>query len=135
MRYLYMNLDDVKGMMEDMGWHVPGPKPQVQKFNKRIKTVPGIDNSSDATFKSMETNIEQIEKNLDDIDRSRSRFMSACDICYPRQYPKQEGYFPRHYPNAKATPLKKKVDPMFQEREKSDAGKLADRFTELLKKK
>ena len=82
-----MNLNAVKGMMEDMlediGWYIPGPEPQVQKFNKRIKTVPGIDNSSDTTFKSMETGIELA----------------------------------------------------FQEREKSDAGKLADRFTELLKKK
>ena len=89
-----MNLNAVKGMMEDMGWHVP---------------------------------------NLDDIDRSRSRFMTARDTCYPRQYPKQEGDFPRHYSEAKSTPPKKKVDQMFQEREKSDAGKLADRFTELLK--
>ena len=129
-----MNLNAVKGMMEDMGWHVPGPEPQVQKFNKRIKTVPGIDNSSDATFKSMETGIEQIE-NLDDIDKRFNSFMSARDTCYPRQYPKQEGYFPRHYPKANSTPPKKKVDQMFQEREKSDAGKLADRFTELLKKK
>ena len=117
--------------MEDMGWHIPGPEPQVQKFNKRIKTVPGIDNSSDATFKSMKTGIEQIEN----LDRSCSRFMSARDTCYPRQYPKQEGYFPRNYPKAKSTPPKKKVDQMFQEREKSDAGKLADRFTELLKSK
>lgn len=129
-----MNLNAVKGMMEDMGWHVPGPEPQVQKFNKRIKTVPGIDNSSDATFKSMETGIEQIE-NLDDIDKRFNNFMSARDICYPRQYPKQEGYFLRHYPKANSTPPKKKVDQMFQEREKSDAGKLADKFVELLKKK
>ena len=91
-----MKLNDVKGMMEDMGWHVP---------------------------------------NLDDINRSRSRFMSARDTCYPRQYPKQAGDFPRHYPKAKSTPTKKKVEPAFQEREKSDAGKLADRFTELLKSK
>lgn len=91
-----MNLNDVKGMMKDMGWHVP---------------------------------------NLDDIDRSRSRFMTARDTCYPRQYPKQEGDFPRHYPKAESTPPKKKVEPSFQEREKSDAGKLADRFTELLKSK
>ena len=109
-----MNLNDVKGMMEDMlediGWHIPGPEPQVQKFNKRIKTVPGIDNSSDATFKSMETSIEQIEN----LDRSRSRFMTACDTCYPRQYPKQEGDFPRHYPKAESTPPKKKVEPSFQ---------------------
>ena len=83
MRYLYMNLDAVKGMLEDVGWHVPSPEPQDQKFNKWIKTVPGIDNSLDATFKSMETGVELA----------------------------------------------------FQEREKSDAGKLADRFTELLKKK
>ena len=95
-----MNLNAVKGMMEDMlediGWHVP---------------------------------------NLDDIDRSRSRFMTARDTCYPRQYPKQEGDFPRHYPKANSTPPKKKVEPAFQEREKSDAGKLADKFAELLKKK
>lgn len=96
MRYLYMNLNDVKGMMEDMGWHVP---------------------------------------NFDDIDRSRSRFMTARDTCYPRQYPKQEGDFPRHYPKAKPTLPEKKVEPAFHEREKSDAGKLADKFTELLKKK
>lgn len=57
-----MNLDIVKGMMEDMGWYVPGPGPKVQKFNKRIKTLPGIDNSSGATFKSIETGVEQIEK-------------------------------------------------------------------------
>ena len=130
-----MNLNAVKGMMEDMlediGWHIPGPEPQVQKFNKRIKTVPGIDNSSDATFKSIKTGIEQIEN----LDRSRSRFMTACDTCYPRQYLKQEGYFPRHYSEAKSTPPKKKVEPVFQEREKSDAGKLADKFTELLKRR
>lgn len=129
-----MNLDDVKDMMEDMGWHVPGPEPQVQKFNKRIKTVPCIDSSSDTTFKSIETGIEQIE-NLDAIDRSCSRFMSARDTYYPRQYPKQEGDFPRHYTKAKSIPTKKKVEPAFQESEKSDAGKLADRFTELLKSK
>ena len=128
-----MNLNAVKDMMEDMGWHIPGPEPKVQKFNKRIKTVQGIDNSSDATFKSMKTGIEQIE-NLDDIDKRFNSFMSARDTCYPRQYPKQEGYFPRHYSEAKSTPPKKKVDQIFQEREKSDAGKLADRFTELLKK-
>lgn len=61
--------------------------------------------------------------------------MTARDTCYPRQYPKQEGDFPRHYPKAESTPPKKKVEPAFQEREKSDAGKLADRFTELLKSK
>lgn len=76
-----MNLDDVKGMMEDMGWHVLGPEPQDQKFGKWIKTIPRVEDSVDST------------------------------------------------------PPKKKVDPMFQEREKSDAGKLADKFTELLKKK
>ena len=91
-----MDLNYVKGMMENMGWHVP---------------------------------------NLDDIDRSRSRFMTARDTCYLRQYPKQEGDFPLHYPKAKSTHPKKKVEPVFQEREKSDAGKLADRFTELLKSK
>lgn len=90
-----MDLNYVKGMMEDMGWHVP---------------------------------------NLDDIDRSRSRFMTARDTCYPRQYPKQEGDFPRHYSEAKSTSSKKKVEPACQEREKSDASKLADRFAELLKK-
>ena len=72
-----MDLNYVKGMMEDMGWHV---------------------------------------QNLDDIDRSRSRFMTARDICYPRQYPKQEGDFLRHYPKAESTPPKKKVEPSFQER-------------------
>ena len=133
MRYLHMNLDYVKDMMEDMGWHVPGPEPQVQKFNKRIKTVPCIDSSSDATFKSIETGIEQIE-NLDDIDKRFNSFMSARDTCYPRQYPKQNDDFPQHYPKAKSTPPKKKVEPVFHEREKSDAGKLADKFTELLKK-
>lgn len=91
-----MDLNYVKGMMEDMGWHV---------------------------------------LNLNDIDRSRNRFMSVHDTCYPKQYPKQEGDFPRHYPKAKSNPPKKKVEPAFQEREKSDAGKLADRFTELLKSK
>lgn len=91
-----MNLNAVKGMMEDMGWHVP---------------------------------------NLDNIDRSCSRFMSVRDTCYPRQYPKQEGDFSRNYPKAESTPSKKKVELAFQEREKSDAGKLADRFTELLKSK
>ena len=87
------------------------------------------------TFKSIEAGIEQIEKNLEDIDRRCSRFMSAHDPSYPKQYPK--GNFPQHYPRAKAKPAepKKKQDPMFQEREKSDAGKLADKFTELLKKK
>ena len=89
-----MNLNEVKGMMEGMGWLVP---------------------------------------NLDDIDRSRSRFMSARDTYYTRQYPKQEGDFQQHYPKAKSTPPKKKVEPVFHEREKSDAGKLADKFTELLK--
>ena len=62
-------------------------------------------------------------------------FMTARDTCYHRQYPKQKGDFPRHYPKAESTPAKKKVEPAFQEREKSDAGKLVDRFNELLKKK
>lgn len=128
-----MNLDDVKGMMEGMGWHVLGPEPQDQKFGKWIKTIPRVEDSVDATIKSIEAGIEQIEKNLDDIDRRCNRFMSARDPSYPRQ--KIKGNFPQHYPKAKSTPPKKKVDPMFQEREKSDAGKLADKFTELLKKK
>lgn len=85
------------------------------------------------TFKSIKAGIEEIEKNLDDIDKRCNRIMSAHDPLYPRQYIK--GNFPQHYPKAKSTPPKKKVDPMFQEREKSDAGKLADKFTELLKKK
>ena len=44
--------------------------------------------------------------------------MSARDPSYPRQ--KIKGNFPQHYPKAKAktTPPKKKVEPMFQEREK-----------------
>ena len=61
--------------------------------------------------------------------------MTARDTCYHRQYPKQEGEFPGHYPKEESTLAKKKVEPAFQEREKSDAGKLADRFTELLKSK
>lgn len=128
-----MNLNDVKGMMEDMGWHVLGPEPQDQKFNKWIKTIPNVDDSLDATIKSIEAGIEQIEKNLDNIDKRCNRFMSAHDSSYSRQ--KIKSNFPQHYPKAKSTPPKKKVDPMFQEREKSDAGKLADKFTELLKKK
>lgn len=128
-----MNLNDVKGIMEDMGWHVLGPEPQDQKFGKWIKTIPRVEDSVDATIKSIEAGIEQVEKNLDDIDKRFNSFMSARDPSYPRQYIK--GNFPQHYPKAKSTPPKKKVDPMFQEREKSDAGKLADKFTELLKKK
>lgn len=114
-----MNLNDVKGIMEDMGWHVLDLEPQ----------------ELDATFKSIEDGIEEIEKKIDVIDKNCSKFMSAHDTSYPRQYPKQKGNFPQHYPKAKSTPPKKKVDPMFQDREKSDAGKLADKFTELLKKK
>lgn len=114
-----MNLNDVKDMMENMGWHTLGL--ESQELN--------------ATFKSIEDGIEEITKKIDDIDKSCSKFMSAHDISYPRQYPKPKGNFPQHYPKAKSTPPKKKVDPMFQEREKSDAGKLADKFTELLKKK
>ena len=87
------------------------------------------------TFKSIEEGIKEITKKIDDIDKNCSKFMSAHDTSYPRQYPKQKGNFPQHYPKAKSTPPKKKVDPMFQEREKSDAGKLADKFTEFLKKK
>lgn len=128
-----MNLDDVKGMMESMGWRVISPEPQEQKFKKWIKTIPNVDDSVDATIKSIEAGIEQVEKNLDDIDKRFNSFMSAHDTSYPRQ--KIKGNFPQHYPKAKSTPPKKKVDPMFQEREKSDAGKLADKFTELLKKK
>lgn len=128
-----MNLDDVKGMMESMGWRVISPEPQEQKFKKWIKTIPGADDSIDATIKSIEAGIEQVEKNLGDIDKRFNSFMSAHDTSYPRQ--KIKGNFPQHYPKAKSTPPKKKVDPMFQEREKSDAGKLADKFTELLKKK
>ena len=131
-----MNLNDVKGMMESMGWRVISPEPQDQKFGKwMIKTISCADDSVDATIKSIEAGIEQVEKNLDDIDKRFNSFMSAHDTCYPRQYPKQKGNFPQHYPKVKSTPPKKKVDPMFQEREKSDAGKLADKFTELLKKK
>lgn len=97
------------------------------------------------TFTCYKTSIDQIEKNsetaadifLNDIDKRCSKFMSAHDTCYPKQYPEQKGNFLQHYPRAKikSTPSKKVVDPMFQEREKSDAGKLADKFTELLKKK
>lgn len=90
------------------------------------KENPEIANS----FKSIEASIEQLEKNIDDIDKRCQKFMSAHDSSYPRQ--KIKGNFPQHYPKAKSTPPKKKVDPMFQEREKSDAGKLADKFTELL---
>ena len=115
-----MNLNDIKGMMKDMGWHVLGPEPQDQKFGKWIKTIPGVNDSLDTTFKTIEASIEQVEKNLDDINE-------RCQ--------KIKGNFPQHYPKAKLTPPKKKVEPMFQEREKSDAGKLADKFTELLKKK
>jgi len=128
-----MNLDDVKGMMEGMGWRVLGPEPQDQKFGKWIKTIPRVEDSVDASIKSIEASIEQVEKNLDDIDKRFNSFMSARDPSYPRQ--KIKGNFPQHYPKAKSNPPKKKVDPMFQEREKSDAGKLADKFTELLKKK
>lgn len=115
MRYLYMNLNEAKVICK-----------------KENAEMIDIFNSIE---KSIETGIDQIEKNLDDIDKRYNKFMSVFDTCYPRQYPKPNGSFPQHYPIAKSTPPKKKVDPMFQEREKSDAGKLADKFTELLKKK
>ena len=91
-----MNLDDVKGMMEDMGWHVP---------------------------------------NLDDIDRSRNRFMSVRDThVIPGNIRNRKAIFRDIILKQNQLLLKRKLNRRFQEREKSDAGKLADRFTELLKK-
>ena len=77
------------------------------------------------TFKSIEAGIEQIEKNLDDIDKRCNRFMSACDSNYPRHYPRQKS----------KTTKEKQLNYSDYLIEKSDAGKLADKFTELLKKK
>jgi len=128
-----MNLNEVKKIFKDNGFgdaftyydSFVGWIGQKEKENPEMAD----------TFKSIEAGIEEIEKKIDIIDKNCSKFMSAHDTSYPRQYPKQKGNFPQHYSNAKSTPPKKKVDPMFQEREKSDAGKLADKFTELLKKK
>ena len=129
MRYLYMNLNETKEIFRDNGF-----RDTFTYYDSFLEWIGKKENAEMAdTFKSIESGIEQIEKNLDEIDKRCNRFMSAHDPNYPRQYPK--GNFPQHYPKAKSTPPKKKVDPMFQEREKSDAGKLADKFTELLKKK
>ena len=131
MRYLYMNLNETKKIFRNNGFG--------DTFTYYDSFVEWISKKEDPemadTFKSIEAGIKEITKKIDDIDKNCSKFMSAHDISYPRQYPKQKGNFPQHYPKAKSTPPKKKVDPMFQEREKSDAGKLADKFTEFLKKK
>lgn len=121
-----MNLNEVKEILGANGF-----RDTFTYYDSFVEWVgknknPEIANS----FKSIEASIDQLEKNLDDIDKRCSKFMSAHDPSYPRQ--KIKGNFPQHYPKAKSTPPKKKVDPMFQEREKSDAGKLADKFTELL---
>lgn len=126
-----MNLNETKEIFRDNGF-----RDAFTYYDSFLEWIGKKENAEMAdTFKSIEAGIEQIEKNLDEIDKRCNRFMSAHDPNYPRQYPKQKGNFPQHYPKAKSTPPKKKVDPMFQEREKSDAGKLADKFTELLKKK
>lgn len=124
-----MNLHETKTIFRDNGF-----RDAFTYYDSFLEWIGKKENTEMAdTFKSIETGIEQIEKNLEDIDKRCNRFMSAHDPSYPRQ--KIKGNFPQHYPKAKSTPPKKKVDPMFQEREKSDAGKLADKFTELLKKK
>ena len=131
MRYLYMNLNEAKEIFRDNGFG-----DSFTYYDSFLEWIGKKENAEMTdTFKSIEAGIEQIEKNLADIDERCNKFMSARDPSYPRQ--KIKGNFPQHYPKAKAktTPPKKKVDPMFQEREKSDAGKLADKFTELLKKK
>lgn len=126
-----MNLNEVKEIFKDNGF-----RDGFTYYDSFLEWIGKKEDPEMAdTFKSIEAGIEEITKKIDDIDKSCSKFMSAHDISYPRQYPKQKGNFPQHYPKAKSTPPKKKVDPMFQEREKSDAGKLADKFTELLKKK
>jgi len=126
-----MNLDEVKEIFNDNGFK--DAFTYYDSFLEWIGKKENADDSVDITIKSIKAGIEQVEKNLDDIDKRFNRFMSAHDPSYPRQ--KIKGNFPQHYPKAKSTPPKKKVDPMFQEREKSDAGKLADKFNELLKKK
>lgn len=124
-----MNLNEAKEIFSDNGF-----KDAFTYYDSFLEWIGKKENAEMAdTYKSIEASIERIEKNLDDIDKRCNSFMSAHDPLYPRQ--KIKGNFPRHYPNAKSTPPKKKVDPMFQEREKSDAGKLADKFNELLKKK
>ena len=131
MRYLYMNLNETKKIFRNNGFG--------DAFTYYDSFVEWVDQNKNPdivnSFESIEASIEEITKKIDDIDKSCSKFMSAHDTSYPRQYPKQKENFPQHYPKAKSTPPKKKVDPMFQEREKSDAGKLADKFTEFLKKK
>lgn len=124
-----MNLDEVKEIFNDNGF-----KDAFTYYDSFLEWIGKKENAEMTdTYKSIEASIEQVEKNLDDIDKRLNSFMSAHDTSYPRQ--KIKGNFPQHYPKAKSTPPKKKVDPMFQEREKSDAGKLADKFNELLKKK
>lgn len=124
-----MNLNEVKKILGANGF-----KDTFTYYDSFVEWVGQKENPEmDNSFKSIEDSIDRMEKNLDEINERCNRFMSAHDSSYPRQ--KIKGNFPQHYPKAKSTPPKKKVDPMFQEREKSDAGKLADKFTELLKKK
>lgn len=124
-----MNLNETKAIFKDNGF--------VDTFTYYDSFLEWIGKKENAeiadTFKSIEAGIKEIDKKIDIIDKNCSKVMSAHDTSYPRQ--KIKGNFPQHYPKAKSTPPKKKVDPLFQEREKSDAGKLADKFTELLKKK
>lgn len=117
-----MTVNEVKNMMENMGWRILKPTDFEHDMEETKKGVEEVSKQVDAIS-------EHIEKCYD------SAFGFIADPYYPRRYPKQKGNFPQHYPKAKSTPAKKKVDPMFQEREKSDAGKLADKFNELLKKK
>lgn len=129
MRYLYMNLNEAKEIFRDNGLG-----DAFTYYDSFLEWIGKKENAEMTdTFKSIKAGIEEIEKNLDDIDKRCNRIMSAHDSSYSIQ--KIKGNFPQHYPKAKSTPPKKKVDSMFQEREKSDAGKLADKFTELLKKK
>ena len=126
-----MNLNETKKILRNNGF-----RDTFTYYDSFVEWVDKNKNPEIAnSFKSIEAGIEEIEKKIDDIDKRCNKIMSAHDTSYPRQYPKQKGNFPQHYPKAKSTPPKKKVDPMFQEREKSDAGKLADKFTEFLKKK
>lgn len=123
-----MDLNETKAIFKDNGF-----RDTFTYYDSFLEWIGKKENAEMAdTFKSIEAGIEEIDKKLDIIDKNCSKFMSAHDTSYPRQYPKQKGNFPQHYPKAKSTPPKKKVDPIFQEREKSDAGKLADKFTELL---
>jgi hypothetical protein len=115
-----MTVDEVKNMMEGMGWKILKPTDFEHDMEEIEKGVEKVSNQIDA-----------ISEHIEKCYGSTSAFIA--DPYYPRQYPK--GNFPQHYPKAKSTPPKNKVDPMFQEREKSDAGKLADKFTEFLKKK